>query len=95
MSYHRKIGSYVEVTTEVDVDVDLYDCIYHIASLYNDDEVFRKQLSTAINHQGNTDEVDLHHIITELKIIRKNDVLWQRLKPDLEEMLKEDYVVIL
>lgn len=84
---------YIEITAEADVEVDLYDIIEDIGDLYGRDKDFRKELNRQIQKEAG--DFSSREVIDILKVARKDPIVWDRLKPDLEEMMKEDYVVVM
>lgn len=86
------MSRYVEIDTRAEVEIDLYDIIDDIVELYLTDKKFRKEIDDAKDPQKDLDRLEL---LDQLKTARKDVIIWDRLKPDLEEMMKDDYVVVL
>lgn len=85
------MGRWVEIDTRAEVEIDLYDIIDDIVELYISDKSFRKQIDDAKDPQKDLDRLEL---LDQLKAFRKDAVMWDRIKPDLEEIMKENYVVV-
>ena len=87
------MSRYIEVTRDIDVDIDLHEIIPDIVDLAQTDETFRENIMNDLyfDSEVSTDG----EALDILKNIRKNYILWDRIKPEIEKMLKEDYVVVL
>ena len=86
-------GRYITHYSEVETAIDLFDLIDDISDLYKEDAQFKEMIDEVITRSSY--DYDIGEALNTLKRIRKNDFLWKSIKPDVEEMLKEDYVVIL
>lgn len=90
---YRKYGSgrYISYETEAEIEIDLYDLIEDIVTLYNIDKDFQRELEKEIERPEQT----IEDFIYQAKKIRNNGLLWERVKHDLKEIVKEDYVVVM
>lgn len=87
------MSRYIYISGEAEVEIDLYDIIEDISSLYYSDAKFKKKLDKEI--KNSSFGFSREDVLDILKNARKDVLVWDRLKPDLEEMMKEDYVVVM
>jgi hypothetical protein len=91
VSFRRRSRNVLSFDLETDFDIDLFDYVDEIANLYNENKEFRNEFdSLAIK-----DEETVNRFILQAKQLRKDGLLWERVKHDLREIVKEDYIVVL
>jgi len=90
------MSRWINVETRTDVEIDLYDIIEDIAEVYHSDGNFRRELDKELKSADMVEGLlSRQELIYLLKKARKDVILWDRIKPDLEEMMKDDYVVVM
>ncbi len=79
------------ITVELETEIDLADYIDDIVDLYNNDKEFKSDFDASI-----PDEPDetIESFIRRAKEIRKDSLLWERVKYELTEIIKDDYIVV-
>lgn len=90
---YRKHGSgrYVSFETDAEVEIDLYELLDDIVALYHSDKDFQRELEIEIERP----EQIVGNFILQAKKLRNDGLLWERVKHDLREIVKEDYVAVL
>lgn len=90
---YRKYGSgrYVSFETDTEVEIDLYELLDDIVALYHSDKDFQRELEKEIERPEQT----VGDFILQAKKLRNDGLLWERVKHDLREIVKEDYVAVL
>lgn len=86
------MSRYIELYKEVDIEIDLHEIIPNIIDLAQTDRTFRESIMNGLYFDSEVSSDS--EAINVLKNIKKNYFLWERLKPAIQEMLKEDYVVV-
>lgn len=90
---YRKYGSgrYISFEQDVDVEIDLYEILDDIVMLYHSDKDFQRELEKGIERSEQT----IEDFILQAKKIRKDELLWERVRHELTEIVQEDYIVVL
>lgn len=87
MYMKRKMGRYISFDQEVEIEIDLYDIIDEIVELYKEDIAFKKAFFDSMAEETND-------FLILAERIRKDDILWERVKYSLMDLMKEDYIKI-
>lgn len=90
---YRKYGNgrYISYETEAEIEIDLYELLDDIVALYYSDKDFQREFEKEIERPEKT----IEDFIYQAKKIRNNGLLWERVKHDLKEIVKEDYVAVM
>lgn len=89
MSAWNRRGRYI--TVELETEIDLADYIDDIVDLYNNDKEFKSDFDASIPAEP---EETIESFILRTKEIRKDALLWERVKYELTEIIKDDYIVV-